>query len=318
MHKVLDSISHVIHDSKNISIKEDAIKYFCSHNKTKKDIHWLGFSPMNLKKLNIHDQLNFLIILNSISFCFWQLPKWKIKYKDDYYDGSWGMVAALAKAKDKGIPILDFNYLKKITITDFNSIIEDNSKMVLKEKRVETINEVAEKMIEFFNSNAEMLIKRANYDAIALQELILSQFSSFSDTADYNSKTVYFNKRAQLLTADLNYILEINGQNSLTNIDKITACADYKIPFILREFGILKYNEHLSSIVDNRIVIEKGSKEEVEIRAFAIWAVELMKEEYKKHSVFLRSNQINDFLWLISQIKNPKYKPYHLTLTTSY
>jgi len=205
-----------------------------------------------------------------------------------------------------------------MTLTDFNSITEDNSKMVLKEIRVETINEVAEKMIEFFNSNVEMLIKRANYDAITLQELILSKFNSFSDTAIYNGKTVYFNKRAQLLTADLNYILELNGQQSLTNIDKITACADYKIPFILREFGILEYNEHLSAIVDNKIVIEKGSKEEIEIRAFAIWAVELMKKEYKKQSVFLRSNQINDFLWLISQIKSPRYKPYHLTLTNSY
>lgn len=318
MHKVLDSINIVIDTSKSITINENNIKYFCSNNNIKKDIHWLGFSPLNLKRLDFSEQLNFLFILDSISFCFWKLPKWKIEYKNRFFDGSWGMVAAIAKAIEKGIPILDFNYLKDLTLADFNSIVEDDTKLVLKEERVKTLNEVANNILTQFNSNPFELIRKANFDAIEIQELILSTFTSFKDSSVYNNENIFFNKRAQLLTADINYILELNSKPSLLNIEKITACADYKIPYILREFGILEYDKHLSSILDNRIVIEKGTKEEVEIRAHAIWAVELLKKEYEKRYPNIRSIHINDYLWLLSQIKNPNNKPYHLTLTTSY
>ena len=273
---------------------------------------------MNLKRLEFQEQLNFLIILDSISFCFWKLPKWKIEYNNRFFDGSWGMVAAIAKALDKGIPILDFNYLKDLSLKDFNSIVEDESKLALKEERVKTLNEVANKVIDNFNSNPVSLITKANQDALEVQELILSTFTSFKDSAVYNNENIFFNKRAQLLTADINYVLELNKKPSLSNIDKITACADYKIPYILREFGILEYDKRLSSILENRIVIEKGSKDEIEIRAHAIWAVELLKKEYVKKVANIKSIQINDYLWLLSQIKNPNNKPYHLTLTTSY
>jgi hypothetical protein len=318
MHKILDSIKQVIDASKSITINKENIKYFCNNNNIKNDIHWLGFSPLNLKSLNFQEQLRFLIILDSISFCFWKLPKWRIEYRNRYFDGSWGMVAALTKAFDKGIPILDFNFLKNLTLKEFNSIVEDETKLVLKEERVKTLNEVANKIIDNFNSEPEILISKSDNDAIKIQELILTTFTSFEDIAVYNNDKIYFNKRAQLLAADINYILELNKKPSLSNIDKITACADYKIPFILREFGILEYDSHLRSIVDNRIIIEKGTKEEIEIRAHAIWAIELLKKEYEKKNVEIRSVQINDYLWLLSQIKNPNNKPYHLTLTTSY
>jgi hypothetical protein len=318
MHKVLESIKEVVNTSKKITINEKNIKLFCSNNFIRKDIHWLKFSPIDLMSLDFQSQLKLFFILDSISFCFWNLPKWKIEYNKQIFDGSWGMTAALAKAIDNNIPILDFHFLSQITTSEFNKIVEDENKLALREQRVQILNELGTKMVNTFNANPLNILESVNYDAIELMELILKSFKSFEDQEYYNGRIIHFNKKAQLLTSDINYILELNGEPSLKNIEQITACADYKMPFILREFGILEYSESLSRIIDNRIVIEKGAIEEIEIRAFTIYAIEKMREEYKRNSIHNRTTHINDFLWLVSQIKNPKQKPYHLTLTTSY
>ncbi len=70
--------------------------------------------------------------------------------------------------------------------------------------------------------------------------------------------------------------------------------------------------------IDAKIEISAGSEEEVEIRANTIWAVELIKEEIRKHGGSITSNQINDYLWIQTQQKNPDDKPYHRTRTTAY
>ena len=318
MHKVLDSIEYVISNSNSITINKEAIEYFCKNNYIDNNINWLVSSPSIIDSLEFNEKLKFVTLLNSISFCFWHIPKWQISYKNKLFDGSWGMVAAISKSIENNKRLLDFNYLKSLSIEDFNVIVEDDTKLLLRKERVKILNEVASKMIKSFSSNVYELIKSAKFDAILLQNILLTEFTSFIDSSVYNNQLVHFNKRAQLLAADLNYLLIKNGEKGLKNIESITACADYKIPYILREFGIIKYSNELSKIVDNRIQIEKGSNEEVEIRAHAIWVVELMKQEYNKLGISIESHQINDFLWMISQIKNPIYKPYHLTITTSY
>jgi len=319
MHKILDSIEPVINDPGFVLLNTKAISVFCEQHNPQNSIHWLDPSPVTLRNMPFDDQLKFVLVLNSLSFCFWQLPKWQISFRKRMFDGSWGMVAALSKAYEMQIPILDFTYLRDMQIHQFNAIFEDRtSKMVLKEERIHIIKDVAARMIDIFKEDVGNLLKEGHHDAVALQDLIISEFPSFADTSSYKESAVFFNKRVQLLIADLNHILESNGQRSLCNIDRITACADYKIPFMLRSAGILRYSPGLSNKVDNRIPLEKGSREEVEIRSFAIWAVELIRRQYQRLSRHLYASRINDFLWLSSQVRQVHDKPYHLTLTTSY
>lgn len=101
-------------------------------------------------------------------------------------------------------------------------------------------------------------------------------------------------------------------------MNQITACADYKLPQILRKLEILEYAPILVEKIDNEIEIKKGSPEETEIRANAIWAVEFIKEEVKKRNPQIMSFQINDDLWLATQEKFDGDKPCHRTRTTAY
>jgi hypothetical protein len=146
----------------------------------------------------------------------------------------------------------------------------------------------------------------------------VQNFPSFQDISQYKGREIYFYKRAQLLVADIYQIFDGQSFGALTNVDKITACADYKLPQILRKLGILEYTTALAEKIDSKTEIPSNSAEETEIRANTIWAVEFIKEEVKKHSPKIMSFEVNDHLWLATQEKFDGDKPYHRTRTTAY
>lgn len=280
--------------------------------------NWLDSSPINLKQLPVKEQLTFAIILNSVSFCFWNLPKWKIEYRGLIYDGSWAMIAAFSKAKSNGFKIFSFDFLSNLSESQFNEILGDENELTFKMERLEIIKEVSKLMMNKFQGNPLLLIDYCGLDALEIIDFLITEITSFRDYSDYNDHRVFFNKRAQLLASDINNILISYDGKGLINSDKITACADYKIPYILREFNVLEYSEELAKLIEDRVLIDKHSQYEIEIRAFSIWAIEELKKEYLTLGISYSSSEINDFLWLISQIKSPNYRPYHLTKTISY
>ena len=96
------------------------------------------------------------------------------------------------------------------------------------------------------------------------------------------------------------------------------ACADYKIPQVLRHFGILEYSPVLANLVDNKKQILHDDEKEIEIRANMIYSVELIKQKLKQNNIELNSIQIDNALWLLSKNKEYKDKPHHLTKTIYY
>ena len=112
--------------------------------------------------------------------------------------------------------------------------------------------------------------------------LIVENFPSFEDSSIYKGRRVYFYKRAQLLISDIFQAFDGHKFGKLRNITELTACADYKLPFVLRRLGIFSYSYYLTDKIDNQIQIDKDSEEEIEIRANTIWVVELIKQKLKK------------------------------------
>jgi len=101
----------------------------------------------------------------------------------------------------------------------------------------------------------------------------------------------------------------------LSNVDKLTALADYKLPIFLRDEGILEYSVELAEIIDNKLEIPAKSEYEIELRACTIWAVEEIKNIFAEMGVQMLSKEINDYIWLASS--NAKSN-HHRTRTTAY
>jgi hypothetical protein len=169
-----------------------------------------------------------------------------------------------------------------------------------------------------FNGDFTNLVIQANNDSQKLLDLILENFPSFNDESMYKGIKVYFYKRAQLLIADIYQAFEGHKFGRFDNINEITACADYKLPFVFRRLGIFSYSDYLADKIDNQIQIEKDSEEEIEIRSNTIRTVELMKQKIKGKIAHADSIHINDHIRMLGQKKINNDKPYHHTRTTSY
>lgn len=100
----------------------------------------------------------------------------------------------------------------------------------------------------------------------------------------YKGHQVFLYKRAQIFAADLWGAFEGQGYGEFNDIGSITIFADYIVPAVLRQLGVLRYSTDLANIIEANREIGSGSEEEVELRACSIYAVEKMRELLSKRS----------------------------------
>lgn len=94
----------------------------------------------------------------------------------------------------------------------------------------------------------------------------------------YKGRQVFLYKRAQIFVADLWGAFRGQGYGEFKDVSSLTIMADYIVPAMLRQLGILKYSPTLASTIDASGEIGPGTEEEVELRACSIHAVEKMRE----------------------------------------
>lgn len=318
MNQILESIKPVIEKSKHVRINKENLREICLKFNPDDVKYWMDESPFDLSKLDDQERLNFIFVFNSVNFCYWGDPKWTIEYQGKEYDGAWGIIASIRKALDAQIPILDAKFLSALSQVDLSEILRGNITIPLFDERLKILQENGRMLTEKYHGQFSKVVENANKNVLTLLEILTTDFPSFNDSATYDGQKVLFHKRAQLAISDIYRTFRGQGFGDLKHIDQLTAFADYKIPQSLRKLGILKYSQKLTTKIDNKIQIPKGSEEEVEIRANMIWAIELMKKELKTKIPDVTSMDIDSYLWLLGQNKSSDDKPYHLTETIFY
>ena len=320
MNKVLETTRHVTERSKQVTIDKQATADF-----SKKLIESeIKIPPWNYDYHFFdggHKTVAYLLILDSINFCFWPKPgadKWEIQYKSETLSGYYALAASLKKAIESGIPITDAHYLAELTLDTLRQILGGNGELQLMEARAHILNELGEFLINKYNGEANRLVEAAENSALKLVKLLAGNLPSFRDEVEYYGNKVYFYKRAQIFAADLYGAFAGKEWGYFKDMDTLTAFADYKLPQVLRNVGILRYERALEHKVDHGIFLDAGSPEEIEIRANTIWAVELIREELTQMGKRLRAFEIDWILWNLGQESQFKAQPYHKTVTTFY
>ncbi len=155
----------------------------------------------------------------------------------------------------------------------------------------------------------EAVLEAANGSAVMLAQL-LSDWASFADISRYDELAVPFFKRAQIATADLHRARVAR----FDDLDRLTMFADNLVPHVLRLDGILDFDPELVALIDRGELIDHGSPEEVEIRACALQAVELLVAARPGSS----AAEIDEVLW--NRGGEPRYKasPRHRCRCTAY
>jgi hypothetical protein len=316
---ILPSTKKIVESSKYVFIDDDAIKKFCG-SFTSRNFKSSGLGD-TLQECDVETSISLVCLFNCIDFCFWAAKgeeKWQITIRREMFDGASALFRALEEAVSNNVPLLDADYLSEIDREKLQNILAGNRPIPLLDERVNCLREAGLVLLERFDGKFINVFHTAKGDAVELTNLFIQFFPSFDDYATLDGVRIGFHKRAQLNTDMINYRLGKKGRGNLTNHDKLTAFADYKVPQILRRFEILKYAAGLSEKIDSLVEITAGSREEVEIRAATIWAIEKIKQHLLPENPDLTSARLDDYLWHAGQTKSPNDKPYHRTKTIYY
>ncbi len=320
MWEVIETAKTVAQKSSLVRIDEDALARFSK----KLVAEHIEVPPWD-RRYHFSDggkeTVSYVLILDSLNFCFWPeagKAKWEIEYGTTKLSGYYALAACLKQAVELGVPITNAEYLAGLSMGELKKIFGVQGELQLLRDRLHILNELGRVLLRDYSGQAYKLVEAAGGSALKLVWLLAEKFSSFRDVAQYLDRKVFFFKRAQILAADLYGTFEGKDWGKFVDIDKLTAFADYKLPQLLRHIGIFRYEPALAQTVDEKVLLEAGGTEEVEIRANTIWAVELIRQELHQMGKVIRAFEVDWILWNLSQGEAFKVKPYHRTLTIFY
>ena len=262
--------------------------------------------------------LSFFVVLDAINFGSGYFPHLhKIANKSGYFTIAAGLTDHY---REKGP--LSARQLADITPTDCARIFQQapNNPPIAELMRLFAAawNDLGEWLLRRFDGSFRGLIESA---AGSAEQLVIELYEMpfYKDVLPYGEMRVPFYKRAQLTAADLSLAFQGKGYGRFDDLSELTIFADNLVPHVLRVDGVLIYDDPLAGRIDSGELIPAGSPEEVELRACALHAVELMAAAVRQTGRPVTAMQLDYLLWNRGQ--QPFYKkihPRHRTRTVFY
>ncbi len=315
---LLNSYQHVVDNASFVTIDNSAIDQFVHNFSPAQALHWSEACPFEYHpQATLEEELDMLFLLSNQAFYYWGTPKWHMEYQGQKYDGWWGAIACFQKAVEKGVPILEGEYLANLTLEQTQQLFAGEPEIPLLKERHEMLSSIGKTLVEKYQGRFHNFFAQASKDPVELTVQIAETFAGFDDVPTYKGKSVYFYKKAQLAVSDFVYN-PLKLPTGVSNTNDLTGWADYKIPANLRQLGILVYTDDLANRVDNKVLIPEKSEEEIEIRASQLIAVDRIVQKLKPKYPNADAIFVQLQLWVTTQASGSLSKPYHLTPTIYY
>ena len=174
---------------------------------------------------------------------------------------------------------------------------------------VASLNDLGRRVSDDHAESFAAVVDAAGGSAVGLARG-LGAWACFADRSRYEELELPFLKRAQIAAADL----ERAGVARFADLEQLTMFADNLVPHVLRLDGVLRFSPALTQRIEREELIAHDSPEELEIRACAVHAVELLSAAVPG----LRACEIDQLLW--ERGGEPAYKavPRHRSCCTAY
>jgi Potential Queuosine, Q, salvage protein family len=234
--------------------------------------------------------ITYLLVVDTINFSFW----------GGQGGGYWQLAERVRDIFQASDALADPARLARMTPARLAELIGPFSML---EQRARALRELGRR-------GFDGLVKRS---AAATARALAENLASYADVVEYDGRDVPILKRAQILPADLHGA----GVASYGDLGDLTCFADYKLPQVLRHFGVIEYSEPLRKRVDGLEELQPGEPAEVEIRAATVLAVERLRDALGQRGRQLKAVELDWILWDISQSLYP-VRPYHRTRTIFY
>jgi hypothetical protein len=226
--------------------------------------------PGRMRLDSVDDTVAFVLALDAINFGSGWFPVLRKR------SGMSGYHTIASTFREHGAPSAE--WLASATAASCCALFgqdPDGEGAELMARFAEAWNQLGRLLLERYDGSATALVATADHSAAALVGL-LRDASYFEDRRHYRGIDVAFYKRAQIVAADLHLALDGAGPGRFDDLDRLTIFADNLVPHVLRVDGVLDLDAELGRRIDAGDLLAEGSEEEVELRAGAVHAVELL------------------------------------------
>uniref|UniRef100_A0A7S2RJ48 Queuosine 5'-phosphate N-glycosylase/hydrolase n=1 Tax=Mucochytrium quahogii TaxID=96639 RepID=A0A7S2RJ48_9STRA len=310
--RVVESTRYVVENSDHVRIDDDEIQRFAEDIGAGSKVELPDWeASYHFKDVVRPDATaQYVFVVDALNFCFWPLEGYEYEH----------LALAFKLVLERDPEGLSCEKLESMTEERLEGILLQAwndpglSQPPLLKERVRLLKELGQGLRENFQGQALNVVKAAHYDSLQLAQLVIDNFPGFRDQAMFKGHDVFLYKRCQILVGDIEGALKgTQGFPGLSNIEKITCFADYRLPQLLRFHRMLKYSHELSNLVDQKVELKPGSSFEVEIRAATIHAVARLSEILGE-----RMYAVDWLLWNTAETQRNTLPAHHLTLTTFY
>lgn len=275
----------------------------------------------------------YLLCVDAVNFCFWPDHDARGSSRDGLeYEH---VAGGLARALEEDRSALNADVLAEVTGPDLRRMLRWPRPLPMEEERARLLREVGAGLIADHGGSAAAMIASANGSAPTLVDVVVRTFPGFRDAVvdPRDGRQVFLYKRAQIFVGDVWGCFQGEGLGDFgESIEKLTMFADYRVPVVLRQMGVLVYDDALATAVNDGRTIAAGSPEEIEIRAGTVQAVERVREALQERLERtpelageggggrgrLTSVAIDWFLWNLGESARDEAPPHHRTLTVYY
>lgn len=321
---VTESLRPVIENSRDVQTHYDKIVEVAG---------WMAYEELPMPNLAVPYGLeskpdvamDFIMVANTIDTAFTDFKthvKFQVDYQGAHLSDSEAMFACIKRAMDVGTPILDGNFLAKITPSDMEKIFAGNIEMPMLEEKTALLRQAGAilaakyggRYYNFLRSCSPRLYDNGN----GLVERLASEFPRYNDVSTYDGHQIKFYKLTQLGFWQIYAGLGPTRPFRLEDPQKMTAFADYIVPVALRLMGMTSYSPALEHAINTYQMIPRDSTQEIEIRAHCLYATALLTDEINKRRPPERQiiiPQIDARLWTHFHTTD---WPHHLTRTIMY
>ena len=172
------------------------------------------------------------------------------------------------------------------------------------------LSELGRFLLARFGGDFGALVAAAERRPARLIEL-LCEMPLYRDVARYDELEVPFYKRAQITVSDLASAFDGRGPGAFGDLACLTLFADNLVPHVLRCEGVLIAAPELAARIDAGALLAPGSREEVELRACAVHAVEGLVGALRARGVGATARDLDRELWNRGQRPEYKARPRH-------
>jgi hypothetical protein len=269
--------------------------------------------------------LGWFFAFNAVNYSFWPTPgqaRWFVEIGERRHgndDEAFGVMAAFSHAMNHGLALDDSEVLLQLDLQELERILEPApgaGQLPLMASRLEALHELGSAYQRLDGPLG--LLKEGRSNAPKLAQALVRQLPSWEDSRVYRGQRIRFLKRAQLCAAMLYGRFGGSSPCDFSDVDKLTAFADYRLPQILRHHRILRFSEALEAQIQEEQPLLKGSEEEVEIRCATIVAVEQLRQGLDQHWPGITALQVDYLLWRSAIDCAEALPAFHRCRTTDY